>query len=99
MLKNFNPQALDEKKKENLVTAFYVGAVFILLAIVYFANLPNNLWDSIVKFFSSLTLAQVPGAGFSLPAPAVPAAHLATICCGFPVLFRFRDFRNYGIGN
>jgi hypothetical protein len=29
-----------------------------------------------VKFFSSLTLAQVPGAGFSLPAPADPAAHL-----------------------
>jgi len=75
-LVNLNFQALADKKKENLVTAIYVGAVFILLAAVYFVNLPNSLWNNVVDFFSSLTLAQIPGGGFSLPAPIAPASHI-----------------------
>jgi len=82
-LVNFNPDALPEKKKENLITALYIGAVFILLAIIYFVNLPNNLWTSIVNFFSSLTLATVPGTSFGLPAPVVPAAHLTLYVAAF----------------
>jgi hypothetical protein len=83
LIKNLNPQALPDKKKENLITAIYIGAVFILLAVIYFANLPSNLWDSIVKFFSSLTLAQVPGTAITLPAPAIPDAHLALYLAAF----------------
>jgi len=63
-------QGLSEKRKENLLTALYVGSIFIILAVVYFASLPASLWDSLVTFFTSLTLAQVPGTGISLPAPA-----------------------------
>ena len=80
---NFNPDALPEKKKENLITALYIGAVFILLAIIYFVNLPNNLWTSIVNFFSSLTLATVPSTNFGLPAPLIPSAHLALYIAAF----------------
>ncbi len=74
---SLNLQALNEKKKENLITAIYIGAVFILLAIVYFAYLPNNLWNGIVNFFGSFTLAEIPGAGFSLPSPANPHAFVS----------------------
>lgn len=69
---SLNLQALNEKKKESLITAIYIGVVFILLAIVYYANLPNSLWTNIVNFFGSFTLAEIPGAGVSLPAPADP---------------------------
>jgi hypothetical protein len=82
-LVNFNPDALPEKKKENLITALYLGAVFILLAIIYFVNLPNNIWTSIADFFSTLTLATVPGTSFGLPAPLVPSAHLLLYITGF----------------
>jgi hypothetical protein len=82
-LVNFNPDALPEKKKENLITALYLGAVFILLAIIYFVNLPSDLWKSIVNFFSSLTLATVPGTSFGLPAPLVPSAHLTLYIAAF----------------
>ena len=60
---------MSDKRKESLLTALYVGSIFIILAIVYFASLPASLWDSLVSFFTSLTLAQVPGTGISLPAP------------------------------
>ena len=83
MIKRFNPENLPENKKENLITAIYVGAVFILLALIYFVNVPNDLWDGIVNFFGTLTLAQVPGTVLTLPAPAVPAAHLALYVAAF----------------
>lgn len=83
MFKSFNPQTLPEEKKENLVTAIYIGAVFILLAVVYFANLPNSLWNSLINFFSTLTLAPVPGTGFGLPAPQVPSAHIVLYTAAF----------------
>ena len=69
---SLNLQALDDKKKEDLITAIYVGIVFILLAVVYYANLPNNLLSRLVDFFGSFTLAEIPGGGFSLPAPINP---------------------------
>jgi len=69
-----NLQALTDKKKESLFTAIYIGGIFIVIALVYF--LSANLWDGLVNFFSSLTLAPVPATGISLPAPAYPAAHI-----------------------
>jgi hypothetical protein len=68
-------QSLSEKKKENLFTAIYIGSVFIILALVYYSHIAD-LWDSLVNFFSSLTLAPVPTTGISLPAPANPAGYL-----------------------
>ena len=82
---SLNLQALTEKKKENLVTAIYVGSIFIVLAAVYFINLPNSLFDDAVNFFGAFKLAQVPGVSFSLPAPAVPAAHIALYVAVFQV--------------
>jgi len=79
-----NTQALTDKRKEGLVTAIYIGAIFILIAVVYFINLDNNLWDKIVNFFSSFTLAQVPGAAsISLPVPANPAAYTVLYVAAF----------------
>jgi len=52
-----------------------VGAVFILIGVIYVATLPASLWDEVVAFFGSFSSVQVPGTGIYLPAPAVPAAH------------------------
>jgi tellurite resistance protein TehA-like permease len=73
---NLDLQALSEKKKENLLSAIYVGSIFIILALVYYFHIANNLWDGLVDFFTSLTLAPVPTTGISLPAPVDPAAHM-----------------------
>lgn len=69
-------RALSEKKKENLLSALYIGSVFIILALVYYIHIADDLWGSLVDFFSSLTLAPVPTTGISLPAPANPLAHM-----------------------
>ncbi len=73
MIKDLN-QALTDKKKESLFTVIYIGSIVILIALIYFIHL--GLWDGIINFFSTLTLAQVPGTGVFLPAPANPAAHI-----------------------
>ena len=83
MIKPSIAQGLSEKRKENLLTALYVGSIFIIIGIVYFVNLPASLWDSLVEFFTSLTLAQVPGAGISLPAPADPANFIGLYTAAF----------------
>jgi len=70
-----NQQALTDKKKENLITAVYIGLIFILLAVLYFINLSHNLWNSFVNFLSSFALAPVLGTSISLPAPAYPASY------------------------
>jgi hypothetical protein len=70
---SLNLQSLSDKKKEGLFTAIYIGALFIILALVFSIHLSDNLWDSLVNFFTSLTLASVPSTGISLPAPANPA--------------------------
>ena len=70
-----NQQALTDKKKEGLITAVYIGLIFILLALIYFINLPHNVWNSFVNFIGSFVLTQVPGTSISLPAPLNPAAY------------------------
>ncbi len=60
-----------------------MGAVFILIGVVFVLAQPRNLWDSIVTFFSNLTLRQVPGMGISLPAPTSPAAHAVLYTAAF----------------
>lgn len=72
---NLNAQARRYKAREDLYTAISVGAVLILIGIVYVLAQPSSLWESIVTFFSNLTLRSVPGTGISLPAPTSPAAH------------------------
>jgi tellurite resistance protein TehA-like permease len=69
------PDGLSEKRKENLFTAIYIGAVFIIIAAVYVSHLPNSLWDELVDFFTSLTLSPIPGTSIPLPAPSVATAH------------------------
>jgi hypothetical protein len=88
LIKGMNTQALTDKKKENLFTAIYIGAIFVLIALIYFIHL--GLWDRIVNFFSTLTLSQVPGTGVFLPAPANPAAHIEL----YTAIFQF----SLGIG-
>jgi hypothetical protein len=88
LINDLNTKALTDKKKEGLFTAIYIGAIFILIALIYFIHL--GLWDSIVNFFSTFTLAQVPGTGVFLPAPANPAAHIEL----YTALFQF----SLGIG-
>lgn len=63
------------KARDTLYTAISIGAVLILIGVVYVLAQPNSLWESIVTFFSDLTLRSVPRTGISLPAPANPAAH------------------------
>ena len=71
---NIFTETLTNKKKESLVTALYFGSIFIILALVFVFN--SGIWDRLVDFFSSLTLAQVPGTSISLPAPVFPASHI-----------------------
>jgi hypothetical protein len=72
LMLSLNLQSLSDKRKESLFTAVYIGSLFIILALVYYMHLSDNLWDSLVNFFTSLTLAPVPTTGISLPAPANP---------------------------
>jgi hypothetical protein len=74
---------LSDKRKENLLSGIYIGSVFIILAVIYIASLPVSLWDEIVNFFSSLTLAPVPGTGIALPAPSNPASHMELYTAAF----------------
>lgn len=83
MIKDFSLQSLTEKRKENIFTAVYIGALFILIALIYFIHLPNNLWNEIVNFFGTLTLAEVPGTGIGLPAPSNPASHIQLYTAAF----------------
>ena len=75
MNENLDAQARRYKAREGLYSAISVGAVLILIGIVFALAQPSNLWEKIVAFFSSFTLAQVPGTGIYLPAPIGPAAH------------------------
>jgi hypothetical protein len=74
---------LSDKRKENLLSGIYIGSIFIILAVIYIASLPVSLWDEIVDFFSSLTLAPVPGTGIALPAPSNPASHMELYTAAF----------------
>jgi hypothetical protein len=82
---DLSAQALIDKKRESLFTAVYIGAILILIALVYFINLPSNIWQNIVDFFMSLTLMQVPGTPLFLPAPQNPAAYIGLYNAAFEV--------------
>jgi hypothetical protein len=70
------PQSPADKKIEKSISALYIGLIFIIIAIVYIIHIHQNLWGSIVNFFSTLVLAQVPGVyGLTLPAPVNPAIY------------------------
>jgi hypothetical protein len=83
LINALNPQALTDKKKESLFTAIYIGAIFIIIALIYYIHLSDNLWDGLINFFTSLTLAPVPTTGISLPAPANPAANMNLYIAAF----------------
>ena len=83
LIKDLNTHSFTDKQKEGLFTAIFIGAIFILIALIYVIHLPNSLWDSIVNFFSNLTLAQVPGTGIPLPAPLNPAADIDLYIAAF----------------
>ncbi|MGO8805599.1 MAG: hypothetical protein ACLQO7_03195 [Candidatus Bathyarchaeia archaeon] len=79
----FNMQTLPEKKKENLISALYIGLILVLLAVIYFINLHTNLWNNFNHFLNNFILATVPGTGLQLPAPENPAAYIALYNAAF----------------
>jgi hypothetical protein len=81
LIDDLNTRAFTDKKKEGLFTAIYIGAIFIIIAIVYFVHI--NIWSQLVDFFSTLTLADVPGTGIALPAPANPAQFMELYTAAF----------------
>jgi signal transduction histidine kinase len=66
-----------------LFSALYIGALFIIIAVIYITHLPSSLLDKFLDFFLSLTLAPVPGTGIALPAPSNPAVHTELYVAGF----------------
>lgn len=92
MNESLNTRGGTYKAQERLFSALSAGAFFILLGIVYVINLPSSLWNAVVDFFGSFTLAQVPTTGIYLPAPINPASHAVLygavfqFCIGFGVL-------------
>lgn len=73
----FDPKTIPDSKKEGLITALYIGCLFIILAVVYLLNLRVNLWGNVTGFVSTFIFTQVPGTSIWLPAPANPAAYIA----------------------
>ncbi len=71
-----NMQAVPDKKKENLISALYIGLILVLLAVVYFINVHTSLWDNFNHFLNNFVLVTVPGTGVQLPAPENPAAYI-----------------------
>jgi uncharacterized membrane protein len=70
-----NMQVSGYKTRERIFSAISFGAFLILIGIIYVVNLPADLWNAIVSFFGSFTLAQVPTTGIYLPAPISPSSH------------------------
>ena len=82
MSKNVDTQPNKYAQGEKLIYAISAGVVLILVGLVFNFAQPNNLWDKIIAFFNSFTLAEVPGtkflnsdAGLFLPSPIAPSAH------------------------
>jgi hypothetical protein len=76
---------LSDKKKESLFTIIYIGAVLIIIALIYYINISGDLFNGVVNFFTTLTLSTVPATGIALPAPANPAAYITL----YNVVFQF----------
>lgn len=62
-----NLKTLPEKTKENFLTGIYIGFFFVLLAVIYYANIHISLWNNFVNFINNFVLATVPGTSISLP--------------------------------
>ena len=75
--RKLNLQALAEKKKENLISAIYIGSILILLAVLYFVNIHVDVWNSFNHFLNTFVFATIPGTTIALPAPEAPAAYLS----------------------
>jgi len=75
--RKLNLQSLADKKKENLVSAIYVGSILILLAVLYFVNIHVNVWNSFNHFLNTFVFATVPGTSIALPAPESPATYVS----------------------
>jgi hypothetical protein len=71
--KNPSVPKRERRHGDGLLSAVAVGAVFILLGIV-FVTTPNLINDA-NKFFSDFTTLQIPSTSIQLPAPAHPANH------------------------
>jgi hypothetical protein len=65
----------ERRHGEGLLSAAAVGAVFVLIGIVFITT-PNLINDA-REFFSDFTTLQVPNTSIQLPAPAHPANHAA----------------------
>lgn len=78
-----NMQAMPDKKKEDLITALYIGLILVLLAVIYFFNLRTSLWNSFNHFLNNFILATVPGTSLQLPAPQYPAAFVPLYSAAF----------------
>lgn len=70
---NSTVQRKPYKAGENVISGVAAGFVLILIGVIYITT--PGLLDSIISFFSNITLATVPGTGISLPAPIAPSAH------------------------
>jgi hypothetical protein len=64
----------DHSFGEGLISALSVGAVLILIGIVFVIN--SNLWSNIVDFFKNISTIRVAGTSTFLPAPTIPSAHV-----------------------
>jgi hypothetical protein len=90
--KNLNAQTSAYKAQERVYSAISAGAFFILIGIVYVINLPSNLWNAVVDFFSNFTFARVPSTELYLPAPISPNSHAVLygavfqVCIGLGIL-------------
>jgi hypothetical protein len=82
LTEDLDEQTQPSFERERLIYAISAGVVLILIGVVFSLAQPNNLWDKIIDFFNSFTLAEVPGTrflssevGLFLPAPITPSAH------------------------
>lgn len=109
MSEEVNVQTQPLFENERLIYAISAGVVLILVGVVFALAQPNNLWDKIIDFFNSFTLAEVPvtrflnsETGLFLPTPLSPSAHhvlygaIFQFCLGlglFQVLLLFVRFK------
>jgi len=75
-IRKLNMQALDDKKKENLISFLYIGFILIMLAVLYLVDVHTDLWNNFNHFLNTFVFATVPGTGIQLPAPESPAAYI-----------------------
>lgn len=64
------------KEDEKIIYAISAGVVLILVGVIFTLAQPANLFEKIVEFFNSFTLAEVPGTNLLfLPSPIAPSVH------------------------